>query len=119
MPASLLCMSRQSASSCEAHTAVRNDRDYELREDGTSRCTDMVQRTAELGLNTRTMFLPTLFWVSKHEDGFFERTVSTSAGMFVRHKLHVRLCDQCSQIAASSERRKKWVSSHRDTYKLH
>lgn len=46
--------------------------DYELREDGGSRCTDMVQRTAELGLNTRTMFLPTLFWVSKHEDGFFD-----------------------------------------------
>lgn len=47
--------------------------DYELREDGTSRCTDMVQRTAELGLSMRTMFLPTLFWVSKHEDGYFDR----------------------------------------------
>lgn len=51
--------------------------DYELRPDGTSRCTDMVQRTAELGLFERTLFLPTLFWVSKHPDGFFEsNTVS-------------------------------------------
>ena len=47
--------------------------DYMLREDGTSRCTDMVDRTVELGLNSRTMFLPTLFWVSKHSEGFFER----------------------------------------------
>lgn len=46
--------------------------DYELRADGTSRCTDMVKRTAELGVNSRTMFLPTLFWVSKHPEDFFE-----------------------------------------------
>jgi hypothetical protein len=66
----------QLASATEINSAVSifGPWDYELREDGGSRCTDMVQRTAELGLNTRTMFLPTLFWVSKHEDGFFEHT---------------------------------------------
>ena len=66
----------QLASATEINSAVSifGPWDYELREDGGSRCTDMVQRTAGLGLNTRTMFLPTLFWVSKHEDGFFEHT---------------------------------------------
>lgn len=68
--------SLQPAAATEINSAVSifGPWDYEQREDGTSRCTDMVQRTAELGHDTRTMFLPTLFWVSKHEDGFFERT---------------------------------------------
>jgi len=64
--------------------------DYELREDGTSRCTDMVQRTAELGLSMRTMFLPTLFWVSKHEDGYFDRNQVSSlfrSGIFKFRKI--------------------------------
>ena len=77
LPAWLPCLpGPQLASATEINSAVSifGPWDYELREDGGSRCTDMVQRTAELGLNTRTMFLPTLFWVSKHEDGFFEHT---------------------------------------------
>jgi hypothetical protein len=46
--------------------------DYELREDGGSRCTDMVDRAALLP-NSRIMFLPTLFWVSKYPEGAFDR----------------------------------------------
>lgn len=67
------------ASATEINSAVSifGPWDYELRPDGTSRCTDMVRRTAQLGLFERTLFLPTLFWVSKHPDGFFEtNTVS-------------------------------------------
>lgn len=72
----------QLAAATEINSAVSifGPWDYELREDGRSRCTDMVQRTAELGLNTRTMFLPTLFWVSKHEEGFFEHTKVSVTG---------------------------------------
>ncbi len=35
------------------------------------RCTDMVDRSAALP-NSRVLFLPTLFWVSEHEEGYFE-----------------------------------------------
>jgi len=35
------------------------------------RCTDMVDRSAALP-NSRVLFLPTLFWVSQHEEGYFE-----------------------------------------------
>ena len=71
--AALAC-SPQLAAATEINSAVSifGPWDYELRDDGGSRCTDMVKRTAELGVNSRTMFLPTLFWVSKHPEGFFE-----------------------------------------------
>ena len=83
----------QLASATEINSAVSifGPWDYELREDGGSRCIDMVQRTAGLGLNTRTMFLPTLFWVSKHEDGFFEHTK-----VFPQLPGHARLSTQAA-----------------------
>ena len=55
------------------------------------RCTDMVDRSAKLP-NSRVLFLPTLFWVSRHEEGYFDnnevrsyltpllRTVAVSRG---------------------------------------
>ena len=33
----------------------------------------MVDRSAKLP-NSRVLFLPTLFWVSRHEEGYFDNT---------------------------------------------
>lgn len=99
--------SPQLAAATEINSAVSifGPWDYELRDDGGSRCTDMVKRTAELGVNSRTMFLPTLFWVSKHPEGFFETNSvrcppwinrPSPWGTAIGHPSHVfEACPQC------------------------